>query len=232
MTPVNVHCSNGWEAPIASSIDWCSIISPISQKHHWREKRVLCSRRCKGTALVTGTSKSHGFENKSGAVWCKPRWLTQARVPCSLPEKDEGNHFMEKEPQRMARQQVAVLMHRGTSWREATATAGVHVSRSTAYRWLKAWRTQGEAAFQDGRHGHVAKLREPVATALETLLKPTPEMPSREVQSALQKQFDISVSIGHLNRVRCQHGWSSRTARKKKNRSSPTPSKITPGDRE
>lgn len=139
---------------------------------------------------------------------------------------------MEKEQQRMAKRQVALLMQQGSSWKEATATVGVHISRSTAYRWLEAWRTQGEAAFQEGRHGHLAKLREPVATVLETLCQHAPETPSREVQMALQKQFGISVSIGHLNRVRRQYGLSSPTARKKKNRSSPLPSRNAHGNKE
>lgn len=139
---------------------------------------------------------------------------------------------MEKEQQRMAKRQVAVLMHQGISWKEATATVGVHISRSTAYRWLEAWRSHGEAAFQERRHGHLVKLRGPVATILEMLLKQAPEMPSREVQTALQQQCGISVSIGHLNRVRRQHDLSSRTARKKKNSFSSPPSQNAPGNKE
>lgn len=139
---------------------------------------------------------------------------------------------MEKEQQRLAKRHVALLMHQGTSWKEATATVGVHISRSTAYRWQTAWRTRGEAAFQEGRHGHLTKLREPVATVLETLCRQAPDMPSREVQTVLQKQFGISVSIGHLNRVRRQHGLSSRAAQKKKNRFSSPPFQNAPGNRE
>lgn len=107
-------------------------------------------------------------------------------------------------------------MHQGRPWKEATATVGVHISRSTAYRWLEIWRRHGEAALLDGRHGHPGKLREPVLTFLEARLKPTPETPSREVQAALHNQFGITVSIGHLNHVRSQLGLSSRTAQRKK----------------
>lgn len=39
---------------------------------------------------------------------------------------------MDKERQRAAKQQIALLMEQGTSWKEATATVGVHISRSTA----------------------------------------------------------------------------------------------------
>ena len=139
---------------------------------------------------------------------------------------------MEKEQHRLNKRQVAVLMHQGISWKEATATVGVQISRSTAYRWLETWRAHGEAAFQDGRHGHLANLREPVATGLETLCQHAPETSSREVQMALQEQFGISVSVGHLNRIRRQQGLSSRTARKKKNSFSSLPSQNAPGNRE
>jgi len=44
-----------------------------------------------------------------------------------------------------------------------------------------------------------------------------PQMPSREVQAALQEQFDIYVSIGHLNRVRGQLGIENHRGRSKKN---------------
>lgn len=127
---------------------------------------------------------------------------------------------MDEEQQHAAKRQVASFMQQGISWKEATATVGIHISRSTAYRWLEAWRRRKEAALQDGRHGHPAKLREPVLTFLETMLKSAPEIPSREVQAALHKQFGISVSIGHLNHVRSQLGLGSRAARRKKNCSS------------
>jgi len=42
-------------------------------------------------------------------------------------------------------------------------------------------------------------------------------MPSREVQAALQEQFDIYVSIGYLNRVRGQLGIENHRGRSKKN---------------
>jgi hypothetical protein len=44
-----------------------------------------------------------------------------------------------------------------------------------------------------------------------------PQMPSSEVQAALQEQFDIYVSIGHLNRVRSQLGIENHRGRSKKN---------------
>lgn len=112
---------------------------------------------------------------------------------------------MDKEQQHAAKQQVASLMQQGISWKEATATVGINISRATAYRWLGAWRVQGEAAFQDGRHGHPTKLRGPAWTFFEEMVKAAPETPSREIQAALRQQFDLTVSIGYLNL--CVYTW-------------------------
>lgn len=124
---------------------------------------------------------------------------------------------MEKEQQQEAKQQVASLMQQGLSWKEAIATVGVTVSRSTAYRWLTAWRLQGATAFQDGRHGHPAKLRGAAWALFEERVKAVPETPSREIQATLRQQFGLTVSIGHLNQVRSHLGLGSRAARRKKN---------------
>jgi transposase len=50
--------------------------------------------------------------------------------------------------------QLVSYMHEGYTWQAAAALAGVDVSQSTAYRLYKAVRERGEAALQDGRHGH------------------------------------------------------------------------------
>lgn len=69
---------------------------------------------------------------------------------------------MEKEQRLEAKQHLVVLMHQGISWKEARATVGVHISRSTAYRWVQGMQSRGEAALLDGRHGHPTKLRQAV----------------------------------------------------------------------
>jgi transposase len=122
-----------------------------------------------------------------------------------------------KEQQRQVKQQFAILMQQGMSWKEAAANVGLSISRSTAYRWLAAWRAQREAAFQGGRHGHPAKLRGPVRAFFEEMVKAAPETPSWEIQAALHQQFNLTISIGHLNHVRSYLGLGSRAARRKKN---------------
>ena len=67
-------------------------------------------------------------------------------------------------------------------------------------------RTRGEAALQDGRHGHPTKLREIVRQWLERTCREAPHTPSHVVQAALQERFGILVSIGHLKSGACQTG--------------------------
>lgn len=66
---------------------------------------------------------------------------------------------MDKERSRAAKAHLVAQMQEGQPWRVAKASAGVQTSQSTAYRLLRVVRKQGEAALQDGRHGHPIKLR-------------------------------------------------------------------------
>ena len=127
---------------------------------------------------------------------------------------------MQEEQRRVAKGQLTALMQAGHPWHEAAAMAGVQIGRSAAYQLLRNVRLRGEAALQDGRHGHPAKLRPPVREFLETTCREAPDTPSHVLQAALQEQFAILVSIGHLNRVRAELGLSSRMVHQKKNSSS------------
>jgi transposase len=72
-------------------------------------------------------------------------------------------------------------------------------------------RSRGKAAFQDGRHGHPAKLRTDERVWLETYCHTSPGTPSRVMQIAFQERFGIQISIGYLNQVRASLGLGSRT---------------------
>jgi transposase len=139
---------------------------------------------------------------------------------------------MEAEQRRGAKRQLIALMQAGHSWQEAATVAGMQISRSGAYRLLQEVRKRGEAALLDGRHGHPTKLRESAREFLETTCRETPSTPSREVQAALQEQFGIFVSIGHLNRVRAQIGVGSRVVHRGKNLKFPVLQKKLTGKRE
>lgn len=123
---------------------------------------------------------------------------------------------MESEPQHEAKRQMMALMQAGRPWQEAASIAGVRTSRSTAYRWFQAFRTRGEAALQDGRHGHRAKVREPVLQWLKDECATTPQAPSSLLQKELHMHFGVQVSITHLNRIRAAHGLERQPARMEK----------------
>ena len=116
---------------------------------------------------------------------------------------------MEPEQRRAAKQQMLELMEAGVSWQEAATTAGVQTSRATAYRWRQEARTRGEAALQDGRHGHPAKVLPPVLHWLESRCQATSRVASSQLQRELQEQLGVRISISHLNAVRAMHGWSN-----------------------
>jgi transposase len=126
-------------------------------------------------------------------------------------ESTSQERTMEAEQRRAAKEQMIALMQAGQRWQEAAVQAGIQVSRSTAYRLQRLVRTRGKAAFQDGRHGHPAKLRMAERTWLETYCHASPGTPSRVVQAALQERFGIQISIGYLNQVRASSGLRRRT---------------------
>lgn len=115
-----------------------------------------------------------------------------------------------------AKRQMLLLMQAGMSWQEAANHVGIQTSRSTAYRWLAAFRIRGDEALRDGRHGHPAKLREPVLKSLEERCRSHPQMASTHLQAELQEHFGVTISITHLNRVRAASGLSKQAVRRKK----------------
>jgi len=116
---------------------------------------------------------------------------------------------MEPEQRRAAKQQMLELMQAGVSWQEAARTTGIQTSRATAYRWKQEVRTRGEAALQDGRHGHPAKVLPAMLRWLESRCETTSLVASSHLQKELQEQLGVRISISHLNAVRATHGWSN-----------------------
>jgi transposase len=119
----------------------------------------------------------------------------------------------EAKPSAEAKRQMMDLMQAGLSWREAASQAGVPTSRSTAYRWFQAYRVHGEAALRDGRHGHPAKVREPVLQWLENRCRDDPHLTSSRLQEACQDHLGVTISITHLNHIRATHGLKRQVAR-------------------
>src|SRR5947209_10136812 len=146
-----------------------------------------------------------------------------------MGQKD--NHVMEKEQRREAKQHLVVLMHQGISWKEARATVGVHISRSTAYRWVQGVQSRERPRSSIGDMGIQLNCEKPYSNGWLRAFRANPQMPSREVQAALQEQFDIYVSIGHLNRVRGQLGIENHRGRSKKKQQTVSSPAFTPMSR-
>ena len=123
-------------------------------------------------------------------------------------QREQGTS-MEPEQRRAAKEQMLELMEAGVPWKEAATTAGVQTSRATAYRWKQEARTRGEAALQDGRHGHPAKVLPAVLHWLELRCQATSLVASSHLQKELQEQLGVRISISHLNAIRAMHGWSN-----------------------
>jgi len=123
---------------------------------------------------------------------------------------------MESEQRQTTKKQMMVLMQEGYPWQEAASRAGIDISRSTAYRWFQQFRTQGEAALHDGRHGHIAKMHQPIREWLEARCRQEPSLPSSSLQKELNAHFGVLVSITHLNRIRAAQGLERQPARMEK----------------
>lgn len=109
---------------------------------------------------------------------------------------------MEKTERQAARERLVTAMLAGQSWQEAARATAMPVKRAMAYRLLRAVRTKGNTALQDGRHGHPSKLRGEVRTFLSDQYQQTPHISGRLLQAALHERFQLNVSISQINRVR------------------------------
>lgn len=121
---------------------------------------------------------------------------------------------LEKTERQVARTQLVTALLKGQSWQEAARAEVLPVKRAMAYRLVRAVRTRGEVALQDGRHGHPSKLRGEARTFLSEQCQQAPHTSGRMLQTALQERFHLSVSISQINRVRAELGLSNSLQRK------------------
>jgi transposase len=150
-------------------------------------------------------ARAHIIPHTSGCL------LSKKHIPHNMEK------LMNKEALLATKKQMISLMQTGHTWREAATATEASVCRSSTYRLLQQVQMKGDAAFSDGRHGHPSKLPEVVLQWLLVTCRANSQIPSREVQTSLQEQFGIHVSIGHLNRVRAQLGIGNHVGRSKKN---------------
>jgi transposase len=124
---------------------------------------------------------------------------------------------MKAHAQRTARLQLIASMLEGQPWQQAMAKAALSIGRSTAYRLVQLVRDpqRCERPFLDDRHGHKYKLTDPMRRWIVEYCTQHPGVYSSQVKAELQAQFGLSVSRGHINRVRADAGvtapWKGRS---------------------
>ncbi len=91
----------------------------------------------------------------------------------------------------VVREQLVTAMLKGRTFREVSAESPVPVKRAMAYRLLRAVRAEGNIALQDGRHGHLSKLRGEARVFLEAFCREAPSTASSTLQVALRERFDL-----------------------------------------
>jgi transposase len=133
-------------------------------------------------------------------------------VPLSMSEEPALVYEGSKQA-RMTREQLITAMAEDRTFREVSVEASGPVKRAMAYRLLRAVRTKGNSALQDGRHGHPSKLRGEARAFLEATCRETPCTPSPTLQIALQERFNLQVSVSQINRVRAALGVSNPSRR-------------------
>lgn len=115
---------------------------------------------------------------------------------------------MDRETHRIAKAQLIAQMQAGQSWHEAATSAGVQISRASAYRLLHRVRTEGAAALEDQRHGHPTKARQAVRDWLAEFCRAAPASSGRIVQAAICERFGLQISVSQINRLRAALGVS------------------------
>jgi transposase len=124
-----------------------------------------------------------------------------------------------------AKVQVVELMEAGCSWQDALTEVDVQASESSAYGWRQRWRSGGQAALVDTRHGYRHKLSDEIREWLHAYCEAAPHTPSSRLKQEVHTRFGVAVSQGHINLVRAQLGVSrpkkSRSAAKRSGRKAP-----------
>jgi transposase len=113
---------------------------------------------------------------------------------------------MNQQQRRAARATFLAELQAGRPWREATAVAGLALSRTSVYRLRKRAAHSPESALSDGRHGHVHKLHPPIRDWIVATCHADPHLPSHRLQAAIDATFSVTISIRYLNQVRAALG--------------------------
>ena len=99
---------------------------------------------------------------------------------------------------------VLAALAAGLPWNEARQRTTAPVSRATIFRWQARFATDGDAVFQEQRHGHAWRVSPPVQDWIVTYCQAHPHTPSHTLKLLLAAELDCTVSVTQLNRVRAR----------------------------
>jgi len=111
---------------------------------------------------------------------------------------------------------VIADMVAGLPWDVARHRANAPISRATAFRWQARFITDGDAVFQEQRHGHPWLVTQPVQDWIVAYCQAHPHTPSHALQPLLQWEVNCTVSLTQLNRVRATLGITYQRPRHEK----------------
>lgn len=123
-------------------------------------------------------------------------------------EKPTMQATVSPQQRQAAKREMIRAISEGRSAREARAKSLVPMHRVTVYRLLKRVQSEGEKAFEDGRHGHPYMLRGETLTFVIEHCQAQPHIASSMLQREILEHFGSAPSISQLNRVRARLGIS------------------------
>jgi transposase len=111
---------------------------------------------------------------------------------------------------------VVNQMLSGQSPEEAIQFSDEVVSKRSAYRWLADYHEQGDAGLQKKRGGVIWKFTDEMRERLSSHCQADLKISTPQLQALLLQEFDVELSLSHINQVRIDLGLSVRQLKKKK----------------
>jgi len=125
---------------------------------------------------------------------------------------------------RTTKRLVIDAMAAGLPWDVARQRAKAPISRATAFRWQARFRTDGDAVFEEQRHGHAWLVTPSVQDWIVTYCQAHPHTPSHALKPLLAAELNCAVSVTQLNRIRARLKVTyQRPRHEKKDPASPQP---------
>jgi transposase len=108
--------------------------------------------------------------------------------------------------QKAARAALIKMMQQGLSWKKAVQQLDQPpLKEAAAYQLLHRVKVVGQTALVDRRHGHPIKLRGESLAWLIEFCQSQPDTPSQKLKLLLEENFQLTISVSQINRVRATY---------------------------